>query len=55
MERENIGWVVSLWIDASQTQINDREDLPYLSWSPYDRITIDEVTNFCNFLRRQNL
>lgn len=49
MNRENIGWIVSLWIDAFQTQINDREDLPYLSWSPYDRVTIDEVTNFSDF------
>lgn len=43
------GWIVSLWIDSSQIQLNNREELPYLSWSPYDRVTIDEITDFSDF------
>lgn len=49
MNQEIIGWVVSLWIDVSQILPNKREKLPYLSWSPYDRITIDEVKDFSDF------
>lgn len=49
MNEETRGWIVSLWIDASQIQLNNREELPYLSWSPYDRVTIDEVADFSDF------
>lgn len=33
MSKEMNGWIVSLWIDSLQIQLNDREELPYLSWS----------------------
>lgn len=49
MNKGTIGWIVSLWVDASQIQLNNREELPYLSWSPYDRVTIDEAPDFSNF------
>lgn len=52
MNTENIGWVVSLWIDSSQTYINSRKNLPYLSWSPYDRVTIEEITVFSSFFKK---
>lgn len=49
MNEETRGWIVSLWIDALQIQLNNRDELPYLSWSPYDRVTIGEVENFSDF------
>lgn len=49
MIKGNIGWVISLWIDALQIELNDRDGLPHLSWSPYDRVTIEEVEKFADF------
>ena len=51
MNKEMNGWIVSLWIDSSQIQLNNREELPYLSWSPYDRVTIDEIIDFSDFFK----
>ena len=49
MCQKMVGWVVSLWIDVSQIELNNRDHMPYLSWSPYDRVTIDEVRDFSDF------
>ncbi len=50
MREAEIGWVVSMWIDSSQITINERnDDMPYLSWSPYDRVTINLVNDFSDF------
>ncbi len=54
MVNDTKGWIVSLWIDKIQDQLNGREDLPYLSWSPYDRVTIVEVNKFFKFFEPQN-
>ena len=51
MNKKDFGWIVSFWIDSSQIQLNDRDKMPYLSWSPYDRVTIDEVTDFVDFFQ----
>ena len=49
MDGKKAGWIISLWTDAFQINLNNRDSLPYLSWSPYDRVTIDEVNDFSNF------
>ncbi len=45
----NEGWIVSLWIDTFQLKQSNREHLPYLSWSPYDRVTIYRIDEFSKF------
>ena len=44
---ENIGWILLFYLDENQQ--NDREKFPYLSWSPYDRMDIKEITQFNDF------
>lgn len=51
----SVEWVVSLWIDSAQIQLNDRDGLPYLSWSPYDRVTIEKVEQFSDFFEPKDL
>ncbi len=51
MDGKKAGWIISLWTDAFQINLNNRDSLPYLSWSPYDRVTIDEVNDFSNFFK----
>lgn len=55
MNKGNIGWVISLWIDTLQIELNDRDRLPHLSWSPYDRVTINEVKNFADFFETKEV
>lgn len=52
---KDIGWVVSLWIDTTQEPLNGREEFPYLSWSPYDRVTITEVDKFSRFFETEDV
>lgn len=54
MIEENVGWIVSMWTDSSQIKPNDKSELPYLSWSPYDRVTIDKIENFSGFFQTKD-
>ena len=51
MSRSITGWIISLWIDAIQEKQNVRENFPFLSWSPYDRVTITEISRFSQFFK----
>ncbi len=52
---KDIGWVVSLWIDTTQEPLNGREEFPYLSWSPDDRVKITEVDKFSRFFETEDV
>ena len=56
MSSEILGWIISFWDDTSQIQRNNREEMQYLSWSPYDRVTIKPASDFSDFFNiKRNL
>lgn len=54
MMEESVGWIVSMWTDSSQKEANNKSRLPYLSWSPYDRVTIEKIDNFSDFIQTKD-
>lgn len=44
------GWCVTLVSDGDQAINNDRENACFLSWSPYDRVSITKATEFEKFI-----
>ena len=50
----NLGWILSFYLDGNQvTSENNRDEFPYLSWSPYDRFDIVEINEFSKFFENQ--
>lgn len=52
----NVGWILSFCVTPNQDgQIDEgnRDNFPYLSWSPYDRLDIRKIDNFDNFFKSQ--
>lgn len=49
------GIILSYYLDKGvyQENQNDREEYPYLSWSPYDRIEIKQIDCFSQFFQAQ--
>lgn len=50
-ENKKQGWILSFYSDGNN-EIN-REEFPYLSWSPYDRVEINKVEQFSRFFESQ--
>lgn len=51
---KNIGWILLFYLDENQeSSENDRTEFPYLSWSPYDRLDIKEISGFSEFFENQ--
>lgn len=49
---KNIGWILLFYLDENQIlSENDRAEFPYLSWSPYDRLDIKEISDFDKFFK----
>lgn len=48
------GWILLFYLGENQAQDeNARENFPYLSWSPYDRLDIVPISKFSEFFGNQ--
>lgn len=50
----NTGWILLFYLGENQLQDeNARQNFPYLSWSPYDRLDIVPISEFSGFFGNQ--
>lgn len=54
LQSNNLGWIILFYLGEGQTSGEDNgKEFPYLSWSPYDRLDIKEISSFNKFFENQ--